>query len=295
MGSPATLRGWAFLALAVLMLLLLIPLPYSAEEQVFGENLRNLLHVPLFAAVTFLFRFLQFSSPPRWRPIFVCALGAGLLAVLSEMAQSITGRTPAVEDLGADLSGILLACAVLLRGLERGVAIVRLMLLLAGGGMLALAVRPLVEEVSAVRAKREVFPTLIDLKCPRGLWLAQGATRLEAVEGKGLVVRMSAGSYEGLRYAVPKGVDTVGYSDMLIETANSGEAFELGVRMDVDGGERRYGSFVVPKGRAFLRADWTSKPVDGGLARVVLFTGEEQPARNFRLLGARLIREPSSR
>lgn len=296
--EPAlTLRGWAFLVLAVLMFLLLVPLSRPAEGGVFGENLRNLLHVPLFAIVTLLLRFLQVSVPPRWRLLLVCAIAASLLAVVSEVAQSFTGRTPSVEDLGADLSGILLTCTVLLRGSSRRVLIVRLMLLLAGGGMFALAVRPLVEEVNIARASRDAFPRLVNLECPHGLWQAQGATRLQMVkrtEGNGLDVQMASGSYEGLRYAVPKGVDAVGYSSLLIETDNPGDAFELGVRMDSDVRKRRYGSVLVPRGQAVMRVKWSSCRGDGKLVRVVLFTGEDQPARRFQLLGARLVREIST-
>jgi VanZ family protein len=294
-GSPIAHRGWAFLALSGLMLLLVIPLSRPAEGNVFGESLWNLVHVPLFAVVTLLLRFLQFSAPLRWRSLAVCALAASLLAVFSEAAQGVTGRTPSVEDLAADFGGILLGCTALLRGSGQRVVMLRLPLLLAGLGMLALAARPLVEEVLALIAKRESFPKLIDLERPNGLWQSQGTTRLVVVEssghaGSGLEVRMASGSYEGLRYAVPKGVDTKGYSGLLIETANPGEAFELGVRMDGDGRQRRYGSFLVPKGRAILNAEWASDLEGGELVRVVLFTGEDQPARKFRLLGARLVR-----
>lgn len=290
MGSPATRLGCAYLGIAAMMLLLVVPVSPPGEGAVFSENVRNLLHVPLFAIVTFLLRFVQLSSQQGRRSLFVCAFAAALMGGLSEIAQGMTGRTPAVGDLGADLSGILLACAVLVRSSGR-----RLVLLLAGGIFLVIPVRPLVVALNAVRDKREAFPTLLDTGHSDGLWQAQGATRLEVVEGKGLEVRMPAGSYEGLRYAVPKNVDTVGYSGLLIEMANPGEAFELGVRMDGDGGEKKYGSFAVPTGRAVLRTDWTSIRADGGLERVVFFTGEGQPARKFRLLDVRLVRETSAR
>jgi hypothetical protein len=102
---------------------------------------------------------------------------------------------------------------------------------------------------------------------------------------------MASGSYEGLRYAVPKGVDTKGFSGLMIETANPGEAFELGVRMDGDGRQRRYGSFLVPRGRAILSAEWSPNLGGGEPVRVVLFTGEKQPARKFLLLDAKLVLE----
>lgn len=290
MCSPTTRRGFVYLFMAALMSLLLVPFPPPSEGAIFSENVRNLLHIPLFAILTFLLRFVQLTSPRYGRSLLVCSLAAVLVAILSEIAQGMTGRTLSVGDFGADLSGILLACAVIVRGFR-----LRLALLLGGGFFLVFAVEPLVAEVNANRAKREAFPELLDTSYHGGLWNSQGATLLEAVEGKGLEVRMPAGNYEGLRYAVPKGVDTIGYSGMLIDTENPGEAFELGVRMDTDGGERRYGSCMVPKGGAVLRVDWTSKPVDGELARVVLFTGEGQPRRKFRLLEARLVRGNSAR
>jgi hypothetical protein len=269
-----------------MMLLLMIPLSRPGEGAVFSENVRNLLHVPLFATVTFLLRFVQLSSPRDLRSLFVCALAAAFLGVLSEITQGMTGRTPAVGDLGADLSGILLACAVLARGSGR-----RLALLLAGGFFLAFAVRPLAAAVNATHAKREAFPKLLDTGRSSGLWQSQGATRLEVGEGTGLEVRMAGGSYEGLRYIVPTGVDTVGYSGLRIETANPGEAFELGVRIDGVGRQRQYESVVVPQGRSVLHTEWDTSHGDGVIVKVVLFTGEEQPARRFQLLAASLVRE----
>jgi VanZ family protein len=295
-GSPITLRWWAFLVLAALILLLVIPLSSPIDGNLFGENLLNLLHVPLFALVTFLLRFLQLSTQFRWRSLGFCILAALALAAISEMAQVLTGRTPSVGDLGADLGGILLASMVLLPGSGRRAVIVRYFLLLAGSGMLALAVRPLVEELVASRAKQKVFPTLLDLSQHSGLWQAQGATRLKVLaqdsgaEGRGLEVQMASGSYEGLRYLVPEAVDAVGYSELALETANPGEAFELGVRMD-GGGQRQYGSVMVPPGRSILHAEWTSNIHVADPIRVVLFTGENQPARTFQLLDARLDRE----
>jgi hypothetical protein len=296
-GSPISRRGVALLALVGLMILLLVPLFPVGEEDGFRENLLNFAHVPLFVAVTLLLRFMQLSLPPRWGSLFLCAFGSLLLAVLSEMAQSVTGRTPAVGDLAADLSGILLACAGLMRGASWWALSTRLMLLVVGGGLLALAVRPLVAEIQTVRAKREAFPTLVDMEFPYGLWQAQGATRLRVVggagraDGHGLEVSMASGSYEGLRYAVPGGVDAVDYSGLLIETVNPGEAFELGVRVDCGVGQRQYRSFLVPNGRSVLQTEWVQDREDGELIRLVLFTGEKQPARKFQILDARLVGE----
>lgn len=294
---PVFLRGLAFLTLAILLLSLLIPLAPATEEEAYGRHLRNLLHVPLFAVVTFLLRFLQTSSSSHRRSLFACALVALLLGLLSEVAQSITGRTPAVEDLVADLSGILLACALLLRGSGRHRMKARFAMLLAGSAMFAFAAQPLAKEMFANRAKREAFPTLIDLKYSNGLWQAQGSTRLQVVKregsagSSGLEVKMADGSYEGLRFAVPKGVDTVGYSGLLIETDNSGEVFELGVRLDGKDGQRQYRSLMVPQGRSSLHTEWNSNRQGGGIVRLVFFTGEEQPARKFLLLDARLTQE----
>lgn len=295
-GTSITSRGWAFFALAVAMVFLLIPLPAPAEDDFFRENLQNLAHVPLFAIVTFLLRFLQLSSKLRRKSLFLSGIAAALLAVLSEIVQSLTGRTLAAGDLGADLCGILLAFAFLVGGSGGRVVIVRLVLLLAGGGMLVLAARPLAEGLQRAKAKRAAFPVLVDLGFQNGLWQAQGKTRLEVLDfggGKGLEIRMPGGSYEGLRYAVPNGVDTSGYSGLSIETSNPGEAFELGVRMDDDRGRRRNGSVMVPQGRSDLRVKWAVGRGEGGLVRLVLFTGADQPPRSFRLLDARLVRGDS--
>lgn len=292
-GSRITLRGVGMGALAALILLLLIPISPPDEQDVFGKAVWNLLHVPLFLAVTVLLRVLQLSSYPRRGSLTVCALAASLLAGLTEIAQSLTGRTPSFEDLGADLCGILLACAFLLRGSGR-VMTVRLPLFLAAAGMLALAARPVAEEMSAVRAKRVVFPALIDPGRQDGLWQAQGATLLRVVgraDARGLEVRMAEGSYEGLRYAFPEGVSMVGYSGLRIETFNPGKVFELGMRMDGVGSRRQYGKFEVPEGRAVLYAQWKPDLGKGRPVRVVLFTGEDNPARTFRLIDARLVRE----
>ena len=292
--SSIAIRVWAVLALMGLILLLVVPLSGPSEGDVFGESVWNLVHIPLFSILTLLLRFLQLSAPTRWRSLAVCAFVASLLAVLSEAAQGVTGRTPSGEDLAADFGGILLGCAALLHGSGQRVVKLRMVLLLAGLGMLVPAALPLVKEVLALRAKRESFPTLIDLERPNGLWQSQGTTRLVVVEsaenvGSGHEVRMASGSYEGLRYVIPKGLETKGYSGLVIETVNAGEAFELGVRFDGGGRQRRYGSFLVPKGRATLSADLATDLEGCGLVRVVLFTGEDQSARKFHLLDARLV------
>lgn len=293
-GFPIIRLAWALLVLAGLMIVLLVPILPPGEEDGFRENLQNFLHVPLFVAVTLLLRFVQLSLSARWGSLFMCALAASLLAVLSEMAQGITGRTPAIGDLAADLSGILLACAGLMRGKSRGALFLRLIFLFVGGGFLSLAIRPLLVEIQTTREKREEFPRLVDWDFPNGLWQAQGASRLRVVEaagGNALEVRMARGSYEGLRYLVPRGVDAIDYSGLLIETANPGEAFELGVRVDYGASQRQYRSIMVPQGRSILRTGWTPNRGDERLARIVLFTGEDQPARSFQLLDARLIAE----
>jgi hypothetical protein len=187
------------------------------------------------------------------------------------------------------LAGILLACAVLLRGTAFRVSITRWVLLLFGGGMSILVVVPLVVEVSNDVARREAFPVLMGHGVPGTLWQAQGNTRLQVAgpQSEGLMVEMSRGDYEGLRYVVPKGVETEGYAGLVIETANEGEAFELGIRIDVTHGVRKYASVMVPLGKAVMKVSWDRKAYDGGLRRVVLFTGEDQPARKFRLLTVR--------
>lgn len=284
------MRRWrAYLGIAAVMVLLLVPVAPPGGGFFSGESARNLLHVPLFAVVTFLLRSVQLAAPRYGRSLFVCALAAAFLGALSEIAQSMTGRNMSVVDFCADLSGILLACAALAQGLRKRVA-----LALAGGLLLAVAVRPLLAEVNAIRAKRDAFPSLLDAGNEIGFWQPQGGTRLEALEGGGLEVRMATGSYEGLRHSIPDGVDTAGYPGLMIETRNPGDAFELGVRMDEGGGRRRNGSVVVPPGRAVLRVEWASGRGDGELERVVLFTGEGQPARSFRIFAVRLVSETSA-
>jgi len=292
-GSPAVSRRAALLALVGLMLLLLVPLPSQDGPDPIMEDLKNLLHVPLFMVVTLLFRALQRPAVIGSRGIWPCAVAAGVLGLLSESVQGLTGRTPSVADLGADLAGILLACAVVLpRGAPRGAGIIRWTLVLAGACLFALAAVPLVGEISSWAAKRGAFPVLIDPGMPGGLWQGQGGTRLSGVgrEPAGLEVEMARGDYEGLRYGIPRGVDTKGYTGLVIETSNAGDGFELGVRIDMTSGARKNAAVVVPRGSAVLEVGWVRGPGDGELRRVVLFTGENQEARRFRLLDARLVR-----
>ncbi|RYD27621.1 MAG: VanZ family protein [Verrucomicrobiaceae bacterium] len=291
-GSPVSSRNRVLLALGGLVLLLLVPLPRPAEPDPIMENFRNLLHVPVFMAVTLLLRVLQRSISLRLRSIWICAGAAALLGVLSEILQALTGRTPSVGDLGADLAGILLACALMQRRGAPLLVIRRAMLLLAGGGMFALAAYPLVTEVSVFMAKREAFPVLMDRYALGNVWQEQGGTHLRVVGPKprGLEVETAQGDHEGLRYVVPRGVDAGGYSGLVIETINECEAFELGVRIDVTTGKRKNAGVTVPRGKAVLKVGWTPETGDGELRRVVLFTGLDQPARRFRLVVVRLVR-----
>lgn len=278
------------------MFLLLMPLSRPVDEDVLRENLQNLLHVPLFAVVALLLRYFQSFLPSRWQSLFVCIFAASLLAVLSELVQRVTGRTPSFGDIMADLSGILIISGILQLYSERRALMLGLILFMAGAVFFVFTVQPLVGELNSIKAKREVFPKLVDLGKPNGLWQAQGATRLQVVKNvghtsrSGLDVQMASGSYEGLRYTFPKGVDSAGYSDLLIETVNPGQAFELGVRMDNDTAQRQYGSTVVPQGHSVLHVKWTSKIRNAELVRVVLFTGKDEPARRFQLLDVRLLR-----
>jgi VanZ family protein len=290
-GSSSASRKGGLLALGVLVLLLLVPLPRAAEPNPFMEDLRNLLHVPLFFGVTLLVRLLLPSSSTCRRPVWICVFVAAVLGLLSEVLQGLTGRTPAVEDLGADLAGILLAGVALLWRTATRMSVAGWMMLFAGGGMFALAAAPLVGEISAHVAKRRAFPVLIGEGMPDGSWQGQGGTRLRVVEPGGLEVEMGGGDYEGLRHTIPRGIDTAGYSGMVIEVSNGGGAFELGVRVDVTSGRRKNAAVLIPRGESVLEVGWPRDAGDGDLRRVVLFTGVDQPARKFRLLKARLLRD----
>lgn len=287
--------GLTLLALAGISILMLMPLPHAAEEDVFERHLRNLLHVPLFTVLMILMRFLQTSFPVKWSSLWLCALAVFLIGAIFEVVQSFTGRSCSLNDLISNLGGILIACAILHRSSQRCDGKLRLVSLLVGLGILGSVMQPLVNEMLAARAKRANFPELLDLEYPKGLWQAQGGTRLKVVKGggvgsvKGLEVLIAAGTYEGLRYVVPWGMDVVDYSGLVIEVDNPGEKFELGVRLDGEESLRQYRSITVPTGRSMLQTEWVSTVDGGNLTRVVLFTGEQQPARKFLLLSARLI------
>jgi VanZ family protein len=193
--------GLTLLALAIITFLLLIPLPNSGEEDVFQKDLWNLLHVPLFAVIMILVRFLQTSCPVRWSSLWLCALVVFLIGALFEVIQNFIGRSCSIDDLLSNLGGILLACALLLKKSQRHHLKMRFGSLLVGLGILVSGLHPLVNEVLAARAKRANFPEILDLKYPEGLWHAQGNTRMRVVKVgdvgsvKGLEVFAAVGSY----------------------------------------------------------------------------------------------------
>lgn len=291
------LYGLTLLALASMAFLLLFPLSNAGEQDAFERVLLNLLHVPLFAVIMILVRFLQTSCPVRWSSLWFCALVVFLIGALFEVIQNFIGRSCSIDDLILNLGGILLACALLLRKSQPHARKMRLVALCLGLGILFTGLHLLVVEVLAVRAKYANFPKLLDPEYPNGLWQAQGGAQLKVVKGgegnaaKGLEVQIAEGSYEGLRYIVPKGVKTKDYSRLVTEFDNAGEEFELGVRLDGEKGVRQYRSILVPQGRSILHTEWVSNREDGKLRRVVLFTGVRQPARKFLLLSAHLQRK----
>jgi len=285
MEVSVAVRWWAIPALALLMLLLLVDLPVPAAANGAARHLWNLLHVPLFALVTLLlFRILRRS---RGRSVLL----AVLLAVGSEVAQQFTPRTPSAADLCADFSGIALALVILGSARWRR----RTILGLAASALLVPTLLPWVAEARALHARRQAFPSLLRPGLPSGLWQAQGSTRLEVESidgggGTGLRVTTAAGSYEGLRYGVPDGVAAAGYTGLRLTCVNPGEAFELGIRADGADGTRQSSRVRVGPGRSTLEAHWPPLPGGGDLLRLVLFTGEHQPARRFLLVEARLLR-----
>ena len=85
-------RQWAWLAIALALLALLVPLDLMPKERL-ADALETSAHVPAFLIlVSALLALLK--PPPGWRSLLLKLNACALLAVLLELAQHFTGRDP---------------------------------------------------------------------------------------------------------------------------------------------------------------------------------------------------------
>ena len=201
---------------AALGTLLLIPLPNDYRARWFGTA-TDLLHVPIFAALTWL---LARFCWPRHLPT---AIGLALaVAIGAELVQPIVGRSASWRDITLGVMGIGLTAAALQ---PRWPWACRAVVVAALGLTPLVYVSPVL--IDAYRAWR-TFPLLADFDAPFATrrWWLDGATLTPA--GDIALVRYDANPEHGAAVVLfPVVRDWTGYERLEVEFSFEGEPLHL--------------------------------------------------------------------
>jgi hypothetical protein len=158
------------LGLSALLLIsiagLMLPLPGGGRIL---PKLGDMAHAPLFAGITIGLVLFWHSLRPllRWRPLLgrllLASITVFVFGALTEIAQSLTGRTGSLHDLAADSWGIFAAvCLLVARGTKSSAPPKKwsmLLLVIAVGSIAFSWIVPVHSILDAVAMKRE-FPLL---------------------------------------------------------------------------------------------------------------------------------------
>jgi len=114
--APRTLGWWPLLGFAIVLGMMLIPIPFKGRA---AAAISDLAHAPLFACVTIALLFFWYRWQPLdqfdrdWTKRFVLVgVWVFLVGVAIEFAQMVTGRSAAIHDAIANGLGIMAAIAV---------------------------------------------------------------------------------------------------------------------------------------------------------------------------------------
>lgn len=285
---------------------MLVPMRFAVNVP-FWDVLMDSAHVPIFAGTTWaLARVISNRVKSRRKAVALAAVVALLGAVMVEVLQGFTGRTPSVGDVELGALGIGLAVAVWMRWVWFGVA--------WAGFSLWLAFGPVWREGSGLLWRWKNFPVLGDFEsgAELRLWLPSGerklnAKRIEVVEEhatlgrRALRLHLSPGAFPGVRYLAAD-ADWRGHSALVFDTFNTGPAFQFVVRVDdahsTCGANRANMTVRIEHGASVVRillADIVVKPKErpldlGAVRQVVFFEERTAEPHDFDLDHVRLER-----
>ena len=266
----------------------------------------DFLHVPGFFLITLAaYRLLgEFFPKARRRRNLRCLLAVGIgvfVAVASELAHDLLGRSSEIGDLYRDAIGITLATVAIVawpRAGKRGRWIVATGLFL-GFGFLFL---PTVQGALAMKRQEARFPDLGDFSSDDALsvWRAQGNASVSWDEtDERLEVKIGPGIYSGVSlWTVTE--DWSKEKTLVLEVENPGEPFPLGLRIDdwltMQSTPKSWwsGEEKLEAGRSRIEiplsdvvaGDGTRQLELGRIQRLALFTGKESEERVFFVVSA---------
>ncbi len=312
--ASAARMKWVVLILFGLASSLFIPAPLRVNSA-FVKALIDLVHLPLFAAITLCFFILAHNmfGLTRARAFLVTVVMAVAFAGGSELLQGLLGRDPSWGDFANNLSAMVIALTGIRMGIawESGERWKRWGM--AFGGALALGVTLAmispVRAATAVRRQGLRFPVLGEFEedWELLLWRAQGELKgrqttvarssEHAASGThSLELRMAAAPWAGV-HLLSSNSDWSRFSALRLEVFNPGEAFELGIRLDTDDGGRFSGilalgrgtnACVLPLNQLQSSTSATAKDSLHRVARLVLHGGAASVARTLFLDDVRL-------
>lgn len=228
--------------LPLLALLLLLPIvavllfvDWSFSTTKGWRLLENLGHVPLFALLT-VAMFACWRFPPRggvWRPYWLAAALAAVLALVTEVIQLGVGRDAAWIDVWRDLIGAgigLALCAAFDRRLSWSAWRHRLVGF-AAFVVLLYVLSPLVEAVRAYSHRDAIFPRLADFSNPLEKFWMTGSGAKQKLESGALRVDFVAEPWPGVSWFEPV-PDWRDYRHLVVEVSNPNDLpLELTLRV----------------------------------------------------------------
>lgn len=298
--SQRMLRVVALTGLVFALLLLLLP-DFRPPAGLWSVAIWNLLHLPVFFAITLMLAVLFPPGILQAKRVLFAVLGGVIIALMSELVQSMTGRSGSVRDLILDGLGIVLA-AVWLHMKGRWSKLGWGFYLFSAGVILLAFLWPTVEVEMALRRHQQRLPDIGAFSHPDRLllWKSLGNVELDSREGgAGLKVTIGKGAYGGVAYR-PGMQDWSSFNELILKIENEGDPFVLGVRMDDDetqfGKRRSWYSTEVRVARGIGEIQIPLAPLrDGQLdaaidlsrfTRLVLFTMNESSRREFVIKSA---------
>ncbi len=302
-GRPA--RNWYSAISVAVLALCLTPFGF-AEDSEWVKRVFDALHVPLFAAVSYLLIRVTNRTPSLKTALAVGVLVAIGSAVI-ELVQPTFGRSASMTDLLNGFLGILFGCcAAVLTGSIRA----RLLLSLCFLAVFFLALTPAYREYRIAEWRWRLLPTVADFEDDLGLrfWRPTGGARLsvstEQLPSKSLLVQTTPGEWSGAGFHCGNS-SWRGYTALTFTVYNdSADRFSLGVRIDDSrrqpGYDERFNTGIplnpghntisipldtVARGPKNGRLDMDS------IRRMVVFVAPEEPARRLFLDDFRLVNE----
>lgn len=279
-------RLLSLVGLLVIVALLLFP-GLGPRNTRWADAMWNLLHVPAFLGVTVALFYMSSSKWSQWTRRGLALSGGVLLALGTELSQTMVGRSGSVDDVMTDCVGIAMGLIWLSTDKKKSLLKWGTLVILMGLAA-AICLGPAASMVLAEYQHRKLFPVIggFSSVSSKKVWTGHGTTSLfRSSESDVLEVVFAPGEYGGLWYR-PGRQDWSGCSALCLDLFNPGTSYTLGVRLDDRGTEsgnsETWYSSIVSVSAGHSRVEIPLEPATGkidlsGITRLVLFRmGQEE-------------------